>query len=164
MGGASGLFEPREVGRLRGSAIAGESALLLRMDPVQKLRRARSNHAGGGRDLVDGPPAVEAAVVAEEGGGHLDAPVAGDPVKVVFIALISSPDRPLEPEAGLDGAVGHQVISLSFEHFCHSRGKALYHDAPLEGDGRLNGYSGDLMRGAKKAFIIPKTVVTQSRG
>ena len=56
-------------------------------------------------------------MVAEEGRGHLDAPMACDAVKVVLVALVAAANAPSQPEAGLDRAMGYQVISLSFKPF-----------------------------------------------
>ena len=79
-------------------------------------------------------------MVAEEGRGHLDAPVACDAVKVVLIALVASTDGPPKPQAGLYGAVGDEVVALFFKPFFYRGGEVL-HDAGPEGGEGLYSYS-----------------------
>jgi hypothetical protein len=55
---------------------------------------------------------VEAEVVALKGGGHLDASVADNPVKVVFVALVTAAQASLEPEAGLHCAIPDEMVTL----------------------------------------------------
>lgn len=62
--------------------------------------------------MVYGPPAVQAEMITFHCGRHLDAPVAGDAVEVVLVALVSSSERSVEPEAGLDCAGADEMVSL----------------------------------------------------
>jgi hypothetical protein len=55
----------------------------------------------GGGLVLEGPPAEEAPLGAPEGRGHLDAPVALDPVEPVLVAHLPAAESPLAPEAGL---------------------------------------------------------------
>jgi len=92
-------------------------------------------------------------VVAEKSRGHLDAPVTGDAVKVVLVTLIATANAPLEPEARLDCAMGHQVISLPFKPLCDLVGEVL-HNAESERDEQLYSYSRDLRRKFKRKSFL----------
>ncbi len=47
-------------------------------------------------------PAEEAALVAAQGGGHLDTAVAVNPVELVLVAHVAAHKCPFAPHAGLE--------------------------------------------------------------
>jgi hypothetical protein len=70
---------------------------------------------------------VQAEVITFKCWCHLHTAVAGNAVKVVFIALIATPHGAIQPEAGLDRARTHKVIALASKGLlCH----CVLHDIP----------------------------------
>ncbi len=65
-------------------------------------------------------------MVTKEGWRHLDTTMAGDAVKVVFVALITTSDAPFQPEARLDSTVGHNVITLLLQPVLDLGGEILH--------------------------------------
>jgi len=69
-------------------------------------------------------------VVAKKGWRHLDTAMAGDAIKVVFVALVTTSDAPFQPEARLDGTVGHEVVTLLFQPVLDLGGEILHNAFP----------------------------------
>ena len=65
-------------------------------------------------------------MVAEQGRSHLDTPVAGDPVEVVLVTLVSAAYASFQPEAGLDRAVSHKMVALFLQLALYLRGKIIH--------------------------------------
>jgi hypothetical protein len=79
--------------------VPGEGPFLEVGKPVNDEFR-RAVFLGSGF-MLEGPPAEEAPLGAPEGGGHLDAAVALDPVELVLVAHLPAAECLLAPEAGL---------------------------------------------------------------
>jgi hypothetical protein len=102
----------------RGDFVTRESSFLQCRDPPEDLFRCALLLLIHG--MFKRAPAEQAALVAPQGGGHLDAAVAVDPVKLVLIAHLATGECRLAPEAGLyrcAGVGGEELVSLSFQGF-----------------------------------------------
>jgi len=110
MSGNFGLFETLPVQNWR-SSVAGQDAALLHDDTLQQIIRLKP-FTGQGYRLIHRPPAVHAEMIAMQDRGHLDAAMAADPIEVVLVALILTPERTIEPEARLDRGMAHHMVSL----------------------------------------------------
>jgi hypothetical protein len=62
--------------------------------------------------IVYRPPAVHAKMVALQSRRHLHTAVAGDAVKVVLVALVTTTQAAIEPETGLDCPRAHEMVAL----------------------------------------------------